>query len=344
MITVEHVTKRYGRARGVEDITFHVSEGEIVGFLGPNGAGKTTTLRVITGFHPPTTGKVTVAGCDVLEEPEKAKRHIGYLPENPPVYKDMTVREYLHFVARVKRVPPSRRKAHLDEIVERVRITEVYPRLIRNISKGYRQRVGLAQALVGNPPVLVLDEPTVGLDPKQIIEIRELLRELGEEHTVILSSHILPEVSQLCERVVIINQGQLVAVDTPAALSRRLYGAQRLLARIDGPPAPVQQCIAGLPGVATVKARPDDGQNALGASFEVEAGEEADVRRELFFAMAEARWPILELRPLGLSLEEVFLQLTTEDPLAESDDGRASGPGTSGPGEAAATSEVNADA
>ncbi|HEX6970794.1 MAG TPA: ABC transporter ATP-binding protein, partial [Limnochordia bacterium] len=310
MIAVEHVTKRYGNARGVEDITFEVSEGEIVGFLGPNGAGKTTTLRVITGYHPPTSGRVTVAGYDVFEQPDKAKRLIGYLPENPPLYRDMTVREYLEFVARVKHVPKARRKRHLEEIAQRVGIEDVYTRLVRNISKGYRQRVGLAQALVGNPPVLVLDEPTVGLDPKQIIEIRELLRELGEEHTVILSSHILPEVSQLCERVVIINQGQLVAVDTPSALSHRLHRAQRLLARIDGPKTDVQRRISELSGVATVKIRSDDGPVP---AFEIEAQEGADVRRDLFFSMAEGRWPIIELKPLDLSLEEVFLQLTTEE-------------------------------
>lgn len=303
LITLQNVTKRYGTARGVEDVTFDVAEGEVVGFLGPNGAGKTTTLRVITGYHPATSGKVTVAGYDVFEQAQEAKRHVGYLPESPPLYRDATVREYLNFVARVKRVPRSERKPQLDEIIQRVGIAEVYNRLIRNISKGYRQRVGLAQALVGNPPVLVLDEPTVGLDPRQIIEIRQLLRELGGDHTVILSSHILPEVSQICERVVIVNDGRLVAMDTPDALSRRLGDARRILARIDGPRAEVTARLHDIPGVTAVEVTPSEEQ---GHVFEVDATPDTDIRRALFFAMAEARWPILELRGIDMSLEDVF--------------------------------------
>lgn len=312
LITLDHVTKNYGTARGVEDVTFRVAEGEIVGFLGPNGAGKTTTLRVITGYHPATSGKVSVAGYDVFEQAEEAKRHIGYLPENPPLYRDATVKEYLHFVASVKRVPRSQRKQQLDEIVQRVGIAEVYGRLIRNISKGYRQRVGLAQALVGKPPVLVLDEPTVGLDPRQIIEIRQLLRDLGGEHTLILSSHILPEVSQTCERVVIINEGRLVAVDTPAALSHRLRNAQRVAVRIDGPRADVLSRLQAIPGVTAVEPTNDDRE---GHVFEVEATEDTDIRRAMFFAMAEATWPILELKGLDMSLEDVFLELITEEDI-----------------------------
>lgn len=313
MIKLEHVTKRYGTARGVEDVTFHVAEGEIVGFLGPNGAGKTTTLRVITGYHPATSGKVTIGGYDIFEQAQEAKRHIGYLPENPPLYRDSTVSEYLNFVAQVKKVPVSQQKAQLDEIAQRVGLTGVYNRVIGNLSKGYRQRVGLAQALVGRPPVLVLDEPTIGLDPRQIIEIRQLLQELGEDHTVILSSHILPEVSQICERVAIINEGRLVAVDSPVALSRRLRHSQRVFVRVDGPPTEVIARLHDVPGVAGVSVTPQDDEQ--GRLFEVQAREDADIRRDLFFAMADASWPILELKSHDMSLEDVFLELVTEEDI-----------------------------
>jgi ABC-2 type transport system ATP-binding protein len=313
LIKLEHVTKRYGAARGVEDITFDVSEGEILGFLGPNGAGKTTTLRVITGYHPATSGTVTVNGYDVFEQAQEAKRHIGYLPEIPPLYHDSTVKEQLEFVARVKQVPVSQRKEHLDRIAQRVGITEVFHRLIRNLSKGYRQRVGLAQALVGDPPVLILDEPTIGLDPRQIIEIRQLLRDLKDEHTVIISSHILPEISQLCERVVIINGGRMVAVDTPAALSRRLRQGQRVLVRIDGPPTEIVAKLHDIPGVAEVAVAPQTDQ--LGRLYEVQVEKEADIRRDLSMTMAESGWPILELKSHDMSLEDVFLELVTEEDI-----------------------------
>ena len=314
MIKLENVTKRYGAARGVEDISFEVGEGEILGFLGPNGAGKTTTLRVITGYHPATSGRVTVNGYDIFEQAQEAKRQIGYLPEIPPLYHDATVREQLEFVARVKRVPASQRKQHLDNIAQRVGITEVYHRLIRNLSKGYRQRVGLAQALVGNPPVLILDEPTIGLDPRQIIEIRQLLRDLKGEHTVIISSHILPEISQLCQRVVIINEGRLVAVDTPEALSRRLRQGQRVLVRIDGPHKEVFARLHDLPGVAEISVVPeDDGQP--GRLYDIQVQKDVDIRRDLSEAMAEAKWPILEMKSHDMSLEDVLLKLVTEEDI-----------------------------
>lgn len=313
MIKLEHVTKRYGAARGVEDITFDVAEGEILGFLGPNGAGKTTTLRVITGYHPATSGTVTVNGYDVFEQAQESKRRIGYLPEIPPLYQDATVREQLEFVARVKQVPTSQRKEHLDRIAQRVGITEVFHRLIRNLSKGYRQRVGLAQALVGDPPVLILDEPTIGLDPRQIIEIRQLLQDLKGEHTVIISSHILPEISQLCERVVIINQGRMVAVDSPAALSRRLRQGQRVLVRIDGPHEEVFSRLHDLPGVAEISVAPEDDQP--GRLYEVQVQKDIDIRRDLSDAMAEAKWPILEMKSHDMSLEDVFLELVTEEDI-----------------------------
>ena len=224
MISVQNVTKRYGDTVGVQDVSFEVGEGEILGFLGPNGAGKTTTMRVITGYHPPTSGTVTVAGYDIVTQSHEAKRHLGYLPENPPLYADMTVAEYLHFVAALKEVPRKERRGQIDEIVDMLNLGPVYQRLIRNISKGYRQRVGLAQALVGRPPVLILDEPTVGLDPKQIHEVRQVIKSLGGRHTIILSSHILPEVSMVCQRIAIINKGRIVAVDHPETLSSRLRG------------------------------------------------------------------------------------------------------------------------
>ena len=314
MIKLENVTKRYGAARGVEDISFEVGEGEILGFLGPNGAGKTTTLRVITGYHPATSGRVTVNGYDIFEQAQEAKRQIGYLPEIPPLYHDATVREQLEFVARVKRVPASQRKQHLDNIAQREGLTEVYHRLIRHLSKDYRQRVGLAQALVGYPPVLILDEPTIGLDPRQIIEIRQLLRDLKGEHTVIISSHILPEISQLCQRVVIINEGRLVAVDTPEALSRRLRQGQRVLVRIDGPHKEVFARLHDLPGVAEISVVPeDDGQP--GRLYDIQVQKDVDIRRDLSEAMAEAKWPILEMKSHDMSLEDVFLQLVTEEDI-----------------------------
>ena len=326
MISVQNVTKRYGETVGVQDVSFEVGEGEILGFLGPNGAGKTTTMRVITGYHPPTSGTVTVAGYDILTQPHQAKRHLGYLPEHPPLYLDMTVKSYLDFVAALKEVPRRERRAQIEEIVEMLSLGSVYRRLIRNISKGYRQRVGLAQALVGRPPVLILDEPTVGLDPKQIHEVRDIIRGLGGRHTIILSSHILPEVSAVCQRVAIINKGRIVAVDKPENLSTRLRRSQQVFALIEGDPARVQEAVSRIDGVLgvrpvedgeTLQAPATAGAAANGAArvrYEIEAETGRDIRRELFFAMAALQAPILELRSVELSLEDVFLQLTTEEP------------------------------
>jgi len=318
VISVRNVTKRYGERVGVEDVSFEVGEGEILGFLGPNGAGKTTTMRVITGYHPPTSGTVTVAGYDILTQPHLAKRHLGYLPEHPPLYLDMTVKAYLDFVAALKEVPRKARRSQIGEIVEMLSLGPVYNRLIRNLSKGYRQRVGLAQALVGRPPVLILDEPTVGLDPKQIHEVRDIIRSLGGRHTIILSSHILPEVSAVCGRVAIINKGRIVAVDTPDALSTRLRQSQQVIAHIEGDPTRVQEAVARIDGVLNVT-RIDDGgppgdhAPARAARFQIETETGRDIRRELFFAMAGLGAPILELRSAEMSLEDVFLQLTTEE-------------------------------
>ncbi|PYR55634.1 MAG: MFS transporter, partial [Acidobacteria bacterium] len=233
MIEVQHLTKRYGRVTAVEDVSFRVERGEILGFLGPNGAGKTTTMRILTGFIPATEGKAIVAGFDVFEQPIEAKRRTGYLPETPPLYPDTSVIEYLTFVSKIKGVPPGERKDRIKAVMQRTRIDDVADRLCAKLSKGYRQRVGLAQAIIHNPDVLILDEPTAGLDPKQIIETRELIKELAGSHTIILSTHILPEVSQTCERVVIINKGRVVAVDTPDNLTARLQGSETMYVQVD---------------------------------------------------------------------------------------------------------------
>ena len=233
MIEVQNLTKRYGRVTAVDDISFRVERGEILGFLGPNGAGKTTTMRILTGYMPATEGKALVAGFDVFDQPIEAKRRTGYLPETPPLYPDMTVHEYLSFVAKIKGVPPAERRERVQQVMVRTRVDDMASRLTSKLSKGYRQRVGLAQALIHNPDVLILDEPTAGLDPKQIIETRQLIKQLAGDHTIILSTHILPEVSQTCERVVIINKGRVVAVDTPDNLTARLQGSQTMYVQID---------------------------------------------------------------------------------------------------------------
>jgi ABC-2 type transport system ATP-binding protein len=309
VIEVEHLTKRYGPVTAVQDVSFHVHKGEILGFLGPNGAGKTTTMRVLTGYMPATEGRVVVAGHDVFEQPVKAKRRIGYLPETPPLYPDMTVREYLQFVAKIKGVPPGDRKTRVEQVMSRTWVSDMAGRACGKLSKGYRQRVGLAQALIHNPDVLVLDEPTAGLDPKQIIETRRLIKELAGDHTIILSTHILPEVSQTCDRVVIINKGRVVAVDTPHNLTGRLRGAETMFVQVDGARASdAAAAMAQVPGV--VRVAPVD--TATGA-FEVESERGRDVRRELARAVVLGGHDLLELRPTRVSLEDIFLSLTTEE-------------------------------
>ena len=311
MIEVKDLTKRYGQHVGVEDLNFTVNKGEILGFLGPNGAGKSTTMNIITGYLSATEGSVSVDGHDILEEPQEVKKRLGYLPEAPPLYYDMTVREYLSFVGDIKKVDRKTKKVSLEKIMEVVRIEEVYKRLIKNLSKGYRQRVGLAQALIGNPPVLILDEPTIGLDPKQIIEIRNLIKDLGKEHTIILSSHILPEVTAVCERVIIIHRGKIVASDTIENLSRGLRGSRRLSIRIAGPEKESLDLIKALPEVEKVdligSREPDT------FDFYVEAKGEADVRKPVFQAMSKAEHPILMMRSVDLTLEDIFIQLTTDE-------------------------------
>jgi len=322
MIEVEHLTKRYGPTVAVADVSFEVRKGEILGFLGPNGAGKTTTMRVITGFLTPSGGRVRVAGYDVIEEPLEAKRRTGYLPESPPVYSDMTVAEYLKFVARIKGLARREIKKRIEEVSERCAITDVQHRQIGKLSKGYRQRVGLAQALVHNPAVLILDEPTAGLDPKQIIETRELIKSLGGEHTIILSTHILPEAQKSCQRVLVINEGKIVAAGAPEELTRRLQGYETILVTVEGPAPEVMDRLGRVKGVNWVEPR-DSGNGRV--TFEVHSEKGRDVRAELAVAIVESRWKLLELKATGMSLEDIFLKLTTRD-LSEEGSGSAQPP------------------
>lgn len=309
MIEIRNLVKYYGDIKAVNDVSFTVNKGEILGFLGPNGAGKTTTMNILTGFLSATSGTVTINGFDILEDPQHAKRCIGYLPENPPLYLDMTVIEYLKFVAELKGVVREERIKQLAEIMKLVRIADVANRLLKNLSKGYRQRVGIAQALVGNPDVLVLDEPTVGLDPKQIIEIRNLIKVLGKKHTIILSSHILPEVQAICERVVIINRGSIAAIDTPEGLSRKMAKTSKVQLAAEGPSRDIIHSLRLLAGIrnAEVFAEKENGINI----YEIENEPETDVRKQIFFAMAKNGWPIIEMKSMDPTLEDIFLQVTS---------------------------------
>ena len=310
MIEVQNLTKRYGPTLAVSDVSFAVEKGGILGFLGPNGAGKTTTMRVITGFLPPTEGKVQVAGFDVVEQPLEAKRRTGYLPETPPVYPDMRVDEYLAFVARIKGLPRREIRQRLDEVTEKCAIGDERRRQIGKLSRGYRQRVGLAQALIHNPEVLVLDEPTAGLDPKQIIETRELIKNLAGQHTVVLSTHILPEAAKTCQRVVVINEGKVVAVGAPEELTRRLLGYGTVLVTVEGPAAEVLDRLQRVGGVNWVEPRESSDRHV---TYEIHSEKGQDVRPELARAVVESQWKLLELKTSGLSLEDIFLKLTTKD-------------------------------
>jgi len=310
MIELKNVTKVYGTRKAVDNISFSVDKGEIVGFLGPNGAGKTTTMKMITGYMPPTSGTIKIAGYDIVEQPIEAKKHIGYLPEVPPLYLDMTVEAYLHFVGGIKGVPPKKRREDVERIIHEVGLTDVRKRLIKNLSKGYKQRVGLAQAIIGDPDVLVLDEPTVGLDPKQIKEIRDIIKELGKKHTIILSTHILPEVSMVCDRVIIINKGKIVAIDKTENLSTALQNSRRYFIKVEGPYEEVVNSVKEIEGVMNVEAEVDSDNTV---KLTVESSADKDVRKDMFFAFAKKAFPILELKMLSYSLEEVFLELTTEE-------------------------------
>lgn len=307
MIEVSHLTKKYGSLLAVDDVSFTAHEGEILGFLGPNGAGKTTTMNMLTGYLSITSGRVSVGGYDIMDEPIEAKQRIGYLPEQPPLYTDMTVDEYLRFVCELKRSQLPLEQ-HLDEICELVLLKNVRYRLIKNLSKGYRQRVGIAQALAGNPPVLILDEPTVGLDPNQIVEMRTLIRKLGKRHTVILSTHILSEVQAVCDRVLVLNEGKIVADAPTDQLGSAIVGGDRLLCTVAGPENAVKKLLCAIPGVTAVtlcSAGDNDEREYL---LDINAG--ADIRRELFSRLADRGWPLLGLRASELSLEEIFMKLT----------------------------------
>ena len=308
MIEVKNLTKSYGSKKAVDNISFTVNKGEILGFLGPNGAGKTTTMNIITGYLSASAGTASVNGIEIYENPIAAKRQIGYLPEHPPLYLDMTVIEYLSFIFELKKLKVPRKK-HIDEVCEQVRILDVQKRMIKNLSKGYRQRVGLAQAMLGSPSVLILDEPTVGLDPMQIIEIRNLIKDLGKSYTIILSSHILPEVQATCERVVVINKGVIIADDTPDNLSRAMSTDHRLTVRIDGPEDKVYKLLSDLPGMQRVDRLGVREDGVYDFTLEAEPG--LDIRRELFSRLSRQQWPLLGLKSSELSLEDIFLQLTS---------------------------------
>lgn len=313
MIEVEGLTKRYGNRIAIEDVTFRVEKGEILGFLGPNGAGKTTTMRILTGFMPATSGIARICGYDVFDDPTQVKRRIGYLPESPPLYPEMTVREFLIFVARIKGLPRSKQTHSLSRTLERCGLTEVPDRLIANLSRGYRQRVGLAQALIHDPDVLILDEPTSGLDPKQIIEMRRLIKELSGEHTVILSSHILQEATALCERVIIIHRGRIRAVDSPDQLSAKMRQSEKISITTKNASQDAPETLKNLPHVMNVLLEPrSDGQ-----TFVVESELGCDVREEVSKCVVQNGWGLLELQSVSMTLEDVFMELTQEEPLTE---------------------------
>lgn len=310
MIEVEHLTKFYGEKKAVDDISFRVEKGEILGFLGPNAAGKTTTMRIITCFLSASHGTVRVNGFDIFNNPIDVKRSIGYLPENPPLYLEMAVKDYLHFAGKIRNIPVNVLPSKVNEVMERCAITHVQHRVIGKLSKGYRQRVGLAQALIHDPQVLILDEPTNGLDPKQIIEVRELIKSLAGNHTVILSTHILPEVSMTCGRVVIINEGKLVAIDTPQKLTSGIKNAETLLLEIDGPVSEVLSTLRSVQGVLSVKEIKEVSNRR---QYQIESNPDSAVRKELVRQIIGHDWGLYELRTVEMSLEQIFLHLTTKE-------------------------------
>ena len=323
MIEVKNLTKNYGDKKAINGISFTVEDGEILGFLGPNGAGKSTTMNILTGYISSTSGSAIINGVDIFEEPLKAKKNIGYLPEIPPLYIDMTVKDYLNFVYDLKKCKLPR-KAHLKDVCELVQITDVYERIIKNLSKGYKQRVGLAQALIGNPPVLILDEPTVGLDPKQIIEIRTLIKKLGKKHTVILSSHILSEIQAVCDRVIIINKGKVAAEDTIDNLSKTVSGDHRLIMRIDGAgKKDIIKALRDIEGIISVKADMMREDNIW--EFEIEAQEGIDVRRDINSVCRENNFNILMMKNNEMTLEDIFLKITMGENISTNKDHKNGG-------------------
>ena len=311
MIEVEGLTKYYGRTRAISDVSFHAPKGEILGFLGPNGAGKTTTLRILTGYTPANAGTARVADFDVFEDSLEVRRRIGYLPETVPLYTDMTVRSYLAFMARIRRMSPKRIPKRMRHVVERCGLGEVRNKIIGQLSKGFRQRVGIAQALIHNPPVIVLDEPTIGLDPKQIIEVRGLIKSLAGDHTVIISSHILPEIAQVSQRVVIIHRGHIVAEDTPERLTAQLRKAETVQIKVRSRAQGVREALAGVASVTAVN--PDGRDDSDGAGYLVESRMGADVREDVARLVVKNNWGLLEMTPVPMTLEDIFMELTTDE-------------------------------
>jgi ABC-2 type transport system ATP-binding protein len=317
MIEAKELTKYYGNFPAIENVSFEIKKGEIVGFLGPNAAGKTTTMRIITGFMPPTSGSVTVAGHDVVDKSREARKLIGYLPETVPLYTDMTVESYLNFMGTLRGMNPRRIKVRIGEVIDISRLGDYRKTIIGKLSKGYRQRVGLAQAVLHEPEVLVLDEPTIGIDPIQVVETRNLIKDLGQEHTIILSSHILPEVSMVCQRVLIIHEGQIMAEDTPKNLAERLQGVERMEVEIRGPEPQVTRAIQGIRGVLSVT-HPSDGEAQGGEqriTYTVETTRGLDLRSTISRVVISNGWSLLTIQLVSMSLEEVFLKLTTDEEL-----------------------------
>jgi ABC-2 type transport system ATP-binding protein len=313
MIEVQQVTRFYGRVKAVDDVTFQVDKGEILGFLGPNAAGKTTTMRILTTYLPATSGKASVAGFDVQDQSMEVRKRIGYLPENPPLYHEMRVNDYLGFVASIKGVDAKHQKRAIDEVMDKTGISNVSNRVIKTLSKGYKQRVGLAQALVHNPEVLILDEPTVGLDPNQIIEVRELIKNLRGDHTIILSTHILPEVSMTCQRVVIINQGRVVAVDKPENLTTKLAGVQRLNVTLSGDIDSLKEKLQSLEKIRAIELSKDQNIAPDQVQLIIESEPDAEIRPLVAQSIIQNGGQLFEMKPEGMSLEDVFLQLTTRE-------------------------------
>jgi ABC-2 type transport system ATP-binding protein len=311
LIEVQNLTKAYGLVTAVDHVSFTVNKGEILGFLGPNGAGKTTTMRILTGFMPATSGTARVSGFDVAKDSLEVRRHIGYLPEAPPLYPDMAVGNYLDFVLRIKNIPVQRRRARVDDALEKTNLGDKRNELIKRLSRGYKQRVGLAQALVHDPDVIILDEPTVGLDPKQIIEVRHLIKSLAGSHTIILSTHILPEVSMTCDRVVIINKGKIAAVDTPQNLTTQLKSGQRIQLEARAPEKPLQELLGQIEGTSRVQLDASRTDGHLTATVEAAPGK--DIRSVIASKIVEKGWELYELRGVSMSLEDIFLELTTDD-------------------------------
>lgn len=318
MIQVSNLVKKYGNHTAVDHLSFQIEKGKIYGFLGPNGAGKSTTMNMITGYIASTEGEILIDGHNILDEPEQAKKCIGYLPEQPPLYFDMTVLEYLKFAADLKKIPKNKRKDMIEEVMDMVKITDMKNRLIKNLSKGYRQRVGLAQAILGYPEIIILDEPTVGLDPKQIIEIRSLIKKLKQKHTVILSSHILSEVSAICDYVMIISNGKLVASDTPENLGKLALGTRQLDILVKGDKAEIQSIIQSMEEVNELTITEDKEEKGAW-KLHVTMKDQSDIREKIFYKMAEIESPILEMQSNKISLEDIFLELTQDDGKKQQD-------------------------